>query len=237
MEFSITIPSGWEEITIDRYIYLFKKQFECGAIDSYVKLYDLDNKKGHGLAFCTPELIDKVIYSISIFSDIPEDQVGLFGQDEIYQICKGLQFLNTNLSKHKSKGKPKKEFKMLTVGEWVDLEGYISDGIYDHYYKVCDKLCKITDKTSIAEVYSVVNDFLVYRDGILKQYGNLFQILDEENYDESEIVEMKQKNSWSWFGFLYNLVDGNFLDMHKASEQNFIGALNYYSYRAQIAKK
>lgn len=237
MEFSITLPSGWEEITVDRYIYLFKSNFESGAIESYVKLYELDNRNGQGLAFCTPELIDKVIYSISIYADIPEDQVGLFSQDEIYQICKGLKFLNTNLRKHKSKIKPKKDFKMLTVGEWVDIEGYISDGIFNHYYKLCDKLCNITAKTSIVEVYGIVNDFLVYRDGILKQYGNLFQIIDEENYDEAELVEVKQKNSWSWFGFLYNLVNGDFLKMHEAAEQNFIGALNYYSYRAMISKK
>ena len=222
MVYSREVPEGWEDVTIKKYIYLYQNKFNPAALKAYYNICLL--MPGDELYF-SEELIDQVINSLSLALDIPEEELEMLTPRYIGELCEKFLFFNEDIFKKKGKLKPKKEFKLLTVGEWVDLEELLLKGIYDSYYQIASKLVGINEKTSIVEVYRIVNDYLAHRNWLIKQYtGSVFSDLEDE---EEEI----KSDSWQWFGFMYNLAEGNFLDIHQVAEKNFIGALNFMAYK------
>jgi hypothetical protein len=230
MDFEITLPDSWKDITIDKYIYLYENQFNRGAIGTFVKLYEVD-PSGNATLFLTPEIIDKVIHSLSLILELSQEEVETIGLEDIYKICKHISFFDQDLFKVKTKKKLIKPFNLLNVGEWVNIEESIRGGLYKNYKKIASTLVSVDDKTSVVDVYQHVNDFLSYRKGILKTYESLF-IVNELDVDD----EQEGKSDWSWFGLLFDLAGGDFLKMHQAAEMNFIGALNFQSYKKSLKK-
>lgn len=193
-------PTGWHEITIGEYI-------ELNEIESNSEL----------------SFFGKNLEKVCLLTDDDSWEDKSFG--EVIGVIKENNWLISKIpSNHKTEINNFKliPFTKITLGEWIDLEGYVLNDkllnvvalLYKQHttdewgnvefepykYKTNDRISKF-EEIYITDVYSAVEDVIKFRESVLRSYQDLFVNLDEdfvadeddkELLTEQEIEEIKR---------------------------------------------
>jgi hypothetical protein len=203
------LPKSWHQVTLEQY-----KELNTVVIgDEY------DSK------------IDVLIEQIAILLDTSADDpiIENIEIDELAEIGSRLQWLSIapkhNYSQELVIEKQSfmfKPFNQLTLGEFIDIEYWISKG-FDHIENICavfyrqyendkwgnliyepyifdvEKRKLIFLKATINKIFGVINAYLEWRADFMKQYEALFEVNDwdkiddEQELDPHELAELKKE--------------------------------------------
>jgi len=232
----VTIPESWEDITVAQYTELSSVGIDYNTIKSLVLALTDERMAIIGLASIDVDEFDKIIKVLSIILDIAEDELLQVDQADLLTILKSLQGL-TELP-YIASGY---DFKTITVGRWINIEEAIKGDASNNIGLLLHKLLDIdlNDILSapITKYYNYVIDFGTFRKNTYTTYESMFIADEDDNTADltaEELKNIERAKQWNWYGFLYSLAGGDFLKMHEVSDKNFIGALNYLSYKKQL---
>lgn len=169
-------------------------------------------------------LWDKII---SILMDMEQQVVEQLPQ-EIKQTC---IFILGSLMFHEDK-EPLGNFidlDKITVGQFIDMEIYISNGIHRNIAPVVEMLFNVEydPDFSAHQVWGGLRKYFNFRKTIFNRYKVLF------NSDRNEEINNKNDKKpieYVWYEILLILAGGNFLALDDASNQPLISALNFIAY-------
>jgi hypothetical protein len=199
------IPKSWGDIKLYQYQELL-------GID--VDSYESD--------------IDINLEEISILLETTTDDpyISELDIDELINILNKLKWLRTNPPTNFSKeifNYKIKELNKLTLGEFIDIDHFISTNSINNLHIICSILYKkykddewgntieepyIYDIYKRAEefldlpvnkVFGIIEYFIKYKNDFMDSYSNLFEdsnydvIENEEMFDEEELVELKKE--------------------------------------------
>jgi hypothetical protein len=124
------------------------------------------------------------------------------------------------------------DLNTITLGDFIDLEIYISDGFEKHIEDMVFKLygTQVREDNYITEVMGGIYHYLKWRNNLYKSYENLFN-LNNEGYREEEkpnlsIDEIKK----GWYRIIVNLCNENILKMNMVTGLPLIQAFNWLAF-------
>ena len=211
------LPKSWNEVTVNQ----------------WVELNSIDPNEFNSVFLHTLE-------AISILSDTDPEELEELSPEQLIDIASKVSFIKrepSNKPKQAVKGFMLKPLDALTLGEFIDLEYYISQSVqnftrllsilYKQYkhdewgnlvfepyvYKIEERLHE-WGNVSINEVFGAVNNYIVYSNDFKQRYENLFNPVIEED-EEVELdpedlkaeAEEKVFNKWSWEKLLYDIAN------------------------------
>lgn len=169
--------------------------------------------------------IDYQQYQLSIILNQSLDEIGDISYEEFADVyTSNSKFLSTQVPTTKSKSTLNidsttfnlVEFNKLSVGEFIDLENYISDGYINNITIILAILYRIYTPSikpklylptiepygdwiflrselfldiPITDVWGTIKSYLEFRDLVFEKYEGLFNSGDEEVEDESELEQ------------------------------------------------
>ena len=128
----------------------------------------------------------------------------------------------------------------ITLGQFIDLEIYITDGIHKNINKVIKHLygVELNEDNSIKDILGGVNNYMKWRNNLYYSYKNLFNIGGngyKEDDDETYLsVESVKK---SWFEIIMILAKDDFLKMDDVVKQPLIQAFNWLAWNKEKKQK
>jgi hypothetical protein len=233
----IIIPESWDEVSVAKYTELMQVGLDYKTINSIILALTNEKLGSIGLAAIDVNEFDKVITALSILLDVSEEELMQFEQSDLITILQSMQGLTE--IKQVPTGY---NYNSISVGRWINIEEAIKGDASNNIALMLSKLLDIDVDTILAQpitkYYSYVIEFGAHRKDIYSKYENLF-ISDEDAEDTAELTAEELRNierakKWNWYGFIYAIADGDFNKMHEVVEHNFIGALNFISYRKQL---
>ncbi len=176
---------------------------------------------------------------ISDALDIPYDKADMIPVEKkqvILVFIMGLLYPKVYEVKKEYKGGKLKDFTKLNLGEFIDLDIMLTNGLTS-IYGIIEKLygIKAKDDMMISEVYPAVLYYLNFRKQIFKEYENLFGLNDNDGYmeEEGETIPIEYK----WYELIVALADGKFLDITEVVKRPVKEAFNFLSYMKDKAEK
>jgi hypothetical protein len=214
----------------------------------------------------TGDEIDKKVKLLHILTDIPMELCESIDDISIAKID-----FNTILSEEIKCKRISKDYTIKNVnykvqnlnkiklGRFVDLDYFLTSPnndtdkiqkvvalmLLNDDYDLDDitMLSKQLEGFKISTILSIFNFFTTYREGIVKEYTNLFasdpkededivvlaphQFAEEPDYDEEEEVE---EEGWGWQGVIFSLANKNINEIEAIEEKPLILVLNFLSY-------
>lgn len=234
---TITIPESWDEVSVAQYVELMQLGLDYNTINTLI--FSLTNERigSIGLASIDVADFDKVLTTLAILLDISEDDLMQLEQTDLLTILQSMQGLTTI-----EQVPTKYNYNAISVAKWINIEEAIKGETTSNIAIMLSKLLEIDEamilRAPITEYYSYVVEFNKHRKDIYEKYQPLF-ISDDEAEDTTKLTAEEMRNierakKWNWYGFIYSLADGDFNTMHEVVNHNFIGALNFISYRKQL---
>lgn len=168
--------------------------------------------------------IDFQQYQLSVILNKSLDEIGDISYEDFPTIYgNNTKFLSTQIPTNRSKSTLNIDlttfnlikFNELSVGEFIDLENYISDGYINNLGVICAILYRIyTPPTNpklylptcepygnwiflrselfldipITDVWGTIKSYLEFRDLVFEKYEGLFSSTEEQDEEESELV-------------------------------------------------
>lgn len=182
----------------------------------------------------TPENYWRVI---SIALNVPEEQAILIPVDTA---TLGYQFIMTLMSPTDKQYKTIHhdckllDFNTITLGQFIDLEVYITQDFNGNLNKIVSLLYNTTDVDHwyINDVFGATQAYLSWRSLIYHSYKNLFEVSEksEESTDQVSIPHV-------WLDITMTLADGRFLDMDPVLEKPLIQAFNWLAWNKDTKRK
>lgn len=120
----------------------------------------------------------------------------------------------------------------ITLGDFIDLEIYITDGFEKHVEDVVYKLYgkEVNDDNYITEVLGGIYHYLKWRNNLYKSYKNLFNLggegYKEEVIDKVSIEDVKK----GWYKIIVSLCDSDILKMNTVTSLPLIQAFNWLAF-------
>jgi hypothetical protein len=157
------------------------------------------------------EVFTREIEILATLADIPSDELEDFDIDDVSEMLADIKFVNSEPSKqykHQLDNYHYKPLKLLTVGEFIDLEFYFSkdynqhighiasimyrktllnewgDKIYEPYNFSPRDRFELFDEYPINDIYGIIPEFISFRENFMKTYGNLFHDDNEDDEDD-----------------------------------------------------
>jgi hypothetical protein len=131
-------------------------------------------------------------------------------------------------------------FEKITLGQFIDLEVYISRD----YRKTMLDLIKVLYNTDVnqnelfGQYWPGVERYLRWRITLYKQYKNLFNVGDDTEYENEDITDIKTDLAYGWYDHIMTLADEKFLNIEPVLNKPLIEALNYLAwYKTKIERE
>ena len=233
------LPKSWNEVTVNQ----------------WVELNLIDPNEFNSVFLHTLE-------SLSILSDTDPEELEDLTPEELIDLANQVSFIKrepSNKPKQAVKGFMLKPLDALTLGEFIDLEYYISQNVQNftlllsilykrwkrdewgnlvfepYVYKLDERLHK-WGNVSINEVFGAVNNYIAYSNDFKQRYENLFNPVIEED-EEVELdpedlkaeAEEKTFNKWSWEKLLYDIANEDLTKIDAVTELPLVFVFNMLS--------
>ena len=224
----VTIPTSWEDISVEQYCEL--QQYELNTKIIFDLLLHF---KGVKIKIDT-ESFDKLIIVLSILLKVEESFIESLNVKNLNEILLKLKWITPLKAKQSTI-----DFNKITVGKFVDLETIIENGLNNNFIKFTDKMFDVqTWDMPITKVYSEVTEYLNWRKNLFKNFEGLFENTEEEDLQDvgigsKELQVSTFNRKWNWFGFIHRLANGDIFKMEDVSEINIIFAFNFLSYEKE----
>jgi hypothetical protein len=191
----MNLPKSWNDVTVSQYIEVSKILNGTTNFESQLEL-------------------------LGVLADLPTEDIEDLDYDEFTEIVDKVTFIQSEPSKRyatKIQDLTFKPFNKLKVGEFIDVEHYITKdyienlpaicsiiykrtlvnqwGVLEyepHAYDLEDRENQFTD-ISINSVYGVITSYLEWRENFLNTYSNLFdEPITEDELEEVEPEDRKE---------------------------------------------
>ena len=223
-----TIPQQWKSLSLRQLLEL-----------KYLEPSDFDSRT------------DFFIQKVSIITGISDSEIDELTQDELFKFIAVTNFINTDPKNYPEKISfyDLKNFKDLTLGEFIDIETYIARGlenatteilmtlyrrstinewgmrIFEPLLAIDFEKRKAEFENFTAEIYGAVVAYMNFRNDFINRRKALFGI--EEDEDEEEELDEDEKDDkeelikkHSWKLFLYNLAKGDITKIDAITDLN-----------------
>lgn len=237
------LPKSWNEITVSQ----------------WVELNSIDPEEYNSVFLHTLE-------AISILSDTDPEELEELSPEELIDLASQVSFIKrepsnkpNELVKGFSKGFRLKPMDALTLGEFIDLEHYVSQSvqnfdillsilykrwntdewgnlIFEPYsYSIMSRKVLFSD-VSINEVYGAVNNYINYSNDFKQRYENLFNpVIEEDEGVELDADDLKAEaeekvfTKWSWEKLLYDLANQDLTKIDAVTDLPLVFVFNMLS--------
>lgn len=129
------------------------------------------------------------------------------------------------------------ECKMLDLtevklGQFVDMDVYLSLGLDKHFIEIRDLLCP--DALWADEIMWAIEKYSEYRNYTYRQYKELFGISEKAlEAAQAEEVTDKLQVARSWYRVIVNLAGENLLEIDRVTEEPVKKAFNFMAYQKE----
>lgn len=125
----------------------------------------------------------------------------------------------------------------LTLGKFIDLEVYLSEGLNKRIKDIVQLLwgVKPTEEFMISGVWKGIQNFIDYRNSLYKNYTNLFGG-EQEGYAE-DIVTTTSDTKKIWYDIILTLAEGKFLYIDDVTDKPLISAFNWLAWNKDRMEK
>lgn len=233
------LPKSWNEITVSQ----------------WVELNSIDQEEYNSVFLYTLE-------AISILSDTDPEELEELSPEELIDLAAKVSFVKrepSNKPNELVKGFRLKPMDALTLGEFIDLEHYISQTtenftlllsilykrwktnewgslIFEPYsYSIMSRK-NIFEDISINEVFGAVNNYVNYSNDFKQRYENLFNpVIEEDEEVELDAEDLKAEaeekvfTKWSWEKLLYDLSNQDITKIDAVTDLPLVFVFNMLS--------
>ena len=233
------LPKSWNEVTVNQ----------------WVELNSIDPNEFNSVFLHTLE-------SLSILSDTDPEELEDLSPEELIDLASEVSFIKrepSNKPKQAVKGFMLKPLDALTLGEFIDLEYYISQTtenftlllsilykrwkrdewgnlLFEPYTYKLNERTDLFNEVSINEVFGAVNNYVNYSNDFKKRYENLFNpVIEEtetEELDEEDLkaeAEEKVFTKWSWEKLLYDIANEDLTKIDAVTDLPLVFVFNMLS--------
>jgi hypothetical protein len=233
------LPKSWNEVTVNQ----------------WVELNSIDPNEFNSVFLHTLE-------SLSILSDTDPEELEDLTPEELIDLASQVSFIKrepSNKPKQAVKGFMLKPLDALTLGEFIDLEYYISQTtenftlllsilykrwktdewgnvVFEPYSYSLVSRKEVFNEVSINEVFGAVNNYIAYSNDFKKRYENLFNpVIEEtetEELDEEDLkaeAEEKVFTKWSWEKLLYDIANEDLTKIDAVTDLPLVFVFNMLS--------
>ena len=233
------LPKSWNEVTVNQ----------------WVELNSIDQHEYNSVFLHTLE-------AISILSDTDPEELEELSPEELIDLASQVSFIKrepSNKPKQAVKGFMLKPLDALTLGEFIDLEYYVSQSVQNftlllsilykktkldewgntifepYVYKIENRIHDFDD-VSINEVFGAVNNYVNYSNDFKQRYENLFNpVIEEEEAPELDAEDLKAEaeekvfTKWSWEKLLYDLSNQDLTKIDAVTDLPLVFVFNMLS--------
>lgn len=233
------LPKSWNEVRVEQ----------------WVELNSIDHNEFNSMFLYTLE-------AISILSDTDPEELEELSPEQLIEIASEFSFIKrepSNTPKQAVKGFMLKPLDALTLGEFIDLEHYISQSvqnfdillsilykrwkrdewgnlIFEPYTYKLDERTEVFNELSINEVFGAVNNYIAYSNDFKQRYENLFNPVieqDEEVELDAEDLKAEQEEKvftkWSWEKLLYDIANEDLTKIDAVTDLPLVFVFNMLS--------
>lgn len=239
---NLNLPKNWSQVTIEQFIEIRSLNIEDGTID-----YNID--------------------VLSILSDLPVEDFDEIELDELQELTKQLAWMTSEPSKryqHQLDEFKLKPFVDISLGEFITLEGFVTDDYIKNLRNICAILYRKTsidewgnvitepykfkstdrvhlfDDYPITSVFGLIPEYLQFRQNFLDSHANLMteSFEDDESFDDPEdkkSQEQEQKsNKWGWERLIWTMSNGDLSKFEAITDMKLILVFNFLAMRKEL---
>ena len=233
------LPKSWNEITVNQ----------------WVELNSIDQAEYNSVFLHTLE-------AISILSDTDPEELEELSPEELIDLASQVSFIKrepSNKPNELVKGFRLKPMDALTLGEFIDLEHYVSQSVKNftlllsilykktkrdewgnvvfepYVYKLGNRIHE-WNNVSINEVFGAVNNYINYATDFKQRYENLFNpVIEEDEGVELDAEDLKAEaeekvfTKWSWEKLLYDLANQDITKIDAVTDLPLVFVFNMLS--------
>jgi hypothetical protein len=178
---------------------------------------------------------------VSAISNCPIKELNLLDDDTfnlIFAYCVSLLPADETLNKQNGVY-ALKDFDAFTLGDFVDIDLYIADGLTKHVVDLVTKLYDMPIGTaahiSIKRVWAALVAVAKWRELVYKEHDEFFEI--KGNQDANEKIEI-HNIQLMWYEAILMLADHQFLNIGLVTARPYKEALNFLTWKKnEIAKQ
>lgn len=239
---NLNLPKNWSQVTILQFIEIRSLNIEDGTIE-----YNID--------------------VLSILSDLPVEDFDEIELDELQELTKQLAWMTSEPSKrykHQLDEFKLKPFVDISLGEFITLEGFVTDDYIKNLRNICAILYRKTstdewgnvitepykfkstdrihlfDDYPITSVFGLIPEYLQFRQSFLDSHANLMteSFEDDESFDDPEdkkAQEQEQKsNKWAWERLIWTMSNGDLSKFEAITDMKLILVFNFLAMRKEL---
>jgi hypothetical protein len=204
----------------------------------------------------------QTIEALSILSDTDPEELEDLDPEELIDLASQVSFIKrepSNKPKQAVKGFMLKPLDALTLGEFIDLEYYISQTtenftlllsilykrwkrdewgnlVFEPYVYKLNERTDLFNEVSINEVFGAVNNYVNYSNDFKQRYENLFNPVIEQDeeveFDAEDLkaeAEEKVFTKWSWEKLLYDIANEDLTKINAVTDLPLVFVFNMLS--------
>jgi len=239
---NLNLPKQWSQVTIEQFIEIRSLNIEDGTLQ-----YNTD--------------------VLSILSDLPIEDFDDIELDELQELTKQLAWMTSEPSKryqHQLDELKLKPFVDITLGEFITLEGFVTDDYIKNLRNICAILYRKTsidewgnvitepykfksserahlfDDYPITSVFGLIPEYLQFRQNFLDSHSNLMTESfedDEESTDPEERKEQeeeKKSSKWGWEQLIWSMCNGDLSKFEAITDTKLILIFNFLAMRKEL---
>lgn len=226
---------NWSKVTLSQYLELLSMQSE-----------NYDNS------------IDYQVDCVSLLLDLPIDEVEEMSVEELTDVMESFSFMRSLPTSVQSVGDLSMiDLIMITLGQFIDCEHYITDtstyhnvlavlyrkkstNEWDHIivepygYDIAER-GRVMLNSPMSSVWGALQKYLSFRDKIYQDYEPLFNSNDDDDDEvetqeqKKELLREKQLAKYSWDKFIYDLCKEDLTKFDHVTDLPLILVLNMMS--------
>jgi hypothetical protein len=175
---------------------------------------------------------------ISVIMDVPMNEVDLISEKQkevIVLFIIPLLQLNEFVKHNEYNGGKYIDLNNITLGDFIDLDVFISEGIERNIYGIIKKLygVEVKEGTTIEEVLGGVYHYIKWRNNIYYSYKNLFGIGGDYLQVEEDMEVVKRDIKKHWLSVIMVLAKEDVLNMNKVAELPLLQAFNWLAWHKE----
>jgi hypothetical protein len=235
----VNLPRNWNEVRVSQ----------------WVELSTIDPTEFNSVFLQTIE-------ALSILSDTDPEELEDLDPEELIDLASQVSFIKrepSNKPKQAVKGFMLKPLDALTLGEFIDLEYYISQTtenftlllsilykrwkrdewgnlVFEPYVYKLNERTDLFNEVSINEVFGAVNNYVNYSNDFKQRYENLFNPVIEQDeeveFDAEDLkaeAEEKVFTKWSWEKLLYDIANEDLTKINAVTDLPLVFVFNMLS--------
>lgn len=235
----MNLPRNWNEVRVSQ----------------WVELSTIDPQEFNSVFLHTIE-------ALSILSDTDPEELEDLDPEELIDLAKKVSFIQrepSNKPKQAVKGFMLKPLDALTLGEFIDLEYYISQTtenftlllsilykrwkrdewgnlIFEPYVYKLNERTDLFNEVSINEVFGAVNNYIAYSNDFKQRYENLFNpVIEQDEEVELDAEDLKAEaeekvfTKWSWEKLLYDIANEDLTKIDAVTDLPLVFVFNMLS--------